>query len=151
MLTSAHEESKRAMAELRDLVRGIHPSVLTDRGLDAAISGLAERCPVPVEIVVRVLERPPAAVETAAYYVIAEALTNISKHSGAHTAAVEVVRENGRLSVEIRDDGHGGAERKAGSGLEGLAQRVEALDGSFTVDSPAGGPTRIRAELPCEW
>lgn len=149
LLSSAHEESKRAMAELRDLVRGIHPSVLTDRGLDAAVSGLAERCPVPVQITIRVPERPPAAVETAAYYLIAEALTNIAKHSGAHTCAVEVLRDDDRLEVEIRDDGRGGAERKPGSGLEGLAQRVEALDGAFTVDSPPGGPTLIRAELPC--
>jgi len=149
LLASAHEESKRAMAELRDLVRGIHPSVLTDRGLDAAISGLAERCPVPMEITMRLPERPPDAVETAAYYVIAEALTNIAKHAGANAGAIEVVRDDDRLRVEIRDDGHGGAERKPGSGLEGLAQRVEALDGTFTVDSPAGGPTLIRAELPC--
>ena len=149
LLAGAHEESKKAMAELRDLARGIHPSVLTDRGLDAAVSALAERCPVPVEISLNLENRPPPAAETAAYYLIAEALTNVAKHSGAQHASVAVSDAEGRLSIVITDDGAGGARRAAGSGLEGLAQRVEALDGTFTVDSPAGGPTSIRAELPC--
>ena len=149
LLGRAHEESKRAMAELRDLVRGIHPSVLTDRGLDAAVSGLAERCPVPVDVDVRLERRPPGAIETAAYYVIAEALTNVAKHADPRRAAVEVAQIGGRLVIEVRDDGHGGAARTPGSGLEGLAQRVEALDGSLTVSSPVGGPTVIRAQLPC--
>jgi signal transduction histidine kinase len=150
LLGRAHEESKRAMSDLRDLVRGIHPSVLTDRGLDAAVSGLAERCPVPVEVEVRLDRRPPAAVETAAYYVIAEALTNVGKHAVAHRAWVEVGRIGGLLVIEVRDDGRGGASRTPGSGLEGLAQRVEALDGSLTISSPPGGPTVVRAQLPCE-
>jgi signal transduction histidine kinase len=149
LLAGAHEESKRAMAELRDLVRGIHPSVLTDRGLDAAVSGLAERCPVPVNVTVALQSRPPNAVETAAYYVVAEALTNVGRHSDASAAAVEIRREGDRLLVEVRDNGHGGATRNPGSGLEGLAQRVEALDGTLTISSPDGGPTSIRAELPC--
>jgi signal transduction histidine kinase len=149
ILATAHEESKRAMRELRDLVRGIHPSVLTDRGLDAALSGLAHRASMPVEVRSAVGDRLPNAVETAAYYVVAEALTNAGKHAGAATAAVTLERRNGTLVVEVRDDGRGGAVRKPGSGLEGLAQRVEALDGSLAVDSPAGGPTTIRAELPC--
>jgi signal transduction histidine kinase len=149
LLTSAHEESKRAMVELRDLVRGIHPSVLADRGLDAAVSGLAERCPVPVEVDVQIQDRPRSAVETAAYYVIAEALTNVGKHADAHSAAVSVRDDGRRLVIEVRDDGRGGAARVPGSGLEGLAQRVEALDGQLTVESPEGGPTLIRAELPC--
>jgi signal transduction histidine kinase len=136
------------MVELRDLVRGIHPSVLTDRGLDAAVSGLAERCPVPVDVAVALDERPPDAVETAAYYVVAEALTNVAKHAGAAGAAVDIRRAGHELLIEVRDDGHGGAQRTPGSGLEGLAQRVEALDGSLTIDSPPGGPTAIRAELP---
>jgi signal transduction histidine kinase len=136
------------MGELRDLVRGIHPSVLTDRGLDAAVSGLAERCPVPVDVDVALDERPPDAAETAAYYVVAEALTNVAKHASAARAAVDIRRLNGRLTIEVSDDGQGGAARTPGSGLEGLAQRVEALDGSLTIDSPAGGPTAIRAELP---
>ena len=137
------------MAELRDLVRGIHPSVLTDRGLDAAVSGLAERCPVPVEVDVHLDTRPPTAVETAAYYVVAEALTNVGRHAGAHTAAVSVRREGAVLIVEVRDDGRRGARRTQGSGLEGLGQRVEALDGTLAIESPPGGPTMIRAELPC--
>jgi signal transduction histidine kinase len=149
LLGRAHDESKRAMVELRDLVRGIHPSVLSDRGLDAAVSGLAERCAVPVEVNVRLDRRLPNAVETAAYYVIAEALTNVGKHAGAEHAAVEVGRVGGVVVIEVRDDGHGGAIRKSGSGLEGLAQRVEALDGSMTILSPAGGPTVVRAQLPC--
>jgi signal transduction histidine kinase len=149
ILATAHEESKRAMRELRDLVRGIHPSVLTDRGLDAALSGLAHRASMPVEVRSAVGDRLPNAVETAAYYVVAEALTNAGKHAGAATVAVTLERRNGTLVVEVRDDGRGGAVRKPGSGLEGLAQRVEALDGSLAVDSPAGGPTTIRAELPC--
>jgi signal transduction histidine kinase len=148
LLTRAHEESKKAMGELRDLVRGIHPSVLTDRGLDAAVSGLAERCPVPVEVEVKLDDRPPGAVEAGAYYVVAEALTNVGKHARAHQAAVEVRRDDERLVIEVRDDGRGGAARMPGSGLEGLSQRVEALDGSLTIDSPPGGPTTIRAQLP---
>jgi signal transduction histidine kinase len=150
LLGRAHEESKRAMGELRDLVRGIHPSVLTDRGLDAAVSGLAERCPVPVDVDVRLDCRPPTATETAAYYVIAEALTNVGKHSGAQRASVQVSRVGDLLVIEVRDDGHGGATRNPGSGLEGLAQRVEALDGSVAISSPPGGPTVVRAQLPCE-
>jgi signal transduction histidine kinase len=150
LLADAHDESKRAMRELRDLVRGIHPSVLSDRGLDAALSGLAERASVPVEIRGGISERLPPALETAAYYVVAETLTNVGRHSGATRAHVDVRRSNGTLVLAIGDDGHGGAERRPGSGLEGLAQRVEALDGTLEVDSPDGGPTTITARLPCE-
>jgi signal transduction histidine kinase len=149
LLAGAHDESKVAMRELRDLVRGIHPSVLSDRGLDAALSGLAERATIPVEVRGGVEERLPPAVETAAYYVVAETLTNVGRHSGASQAYVDVQRVDGRLVLAIGDDGHGGAERRPGSGLEGLAQRVEALDGTLAVDSPAGGPTTIVAKLPC--
>ena len=149
LLAGAHEESKRAMSELRDLVRGIHPSVLSDRGLDAAVSGLAERCPVAVDVDVDLGARPPTAVETAAYYVVAETLTNVARHAEAHRVAVSVRDDGPRLLVEVRDDGRGGAQRKPGSGLEGLAQRVEALDGTLVIESPVGGPTTIRAELPC--
>jgi signal transduction histidine kinase len=149
LLKRAHEESKKAMVELRDLVRGIHPSVLTDRGLDAAVSGLAEGCPVPVDVEVQLADRPPTAVETAAYYVVAEALTNIAKHAEARIAGVDVRGDAARLVIEVRDDGRGGAARTPGSGLEGLAQRVEALDGELTIDSPTGGPTLVRAVLPC--
>jgi signal transduction histidine kinase len=114
------------------------------------VSGLAERCPVPVDVDVRLDGRPPTALETAAYYVIAEALTNVAKHSGAQHAAVQVRRLSGLLVIEVDDDGRGGARRSPGSGLEGLAQRVEALDGTLEISSPEGGPTVIRAELPCE-
>ena len=131
------------MRELRDLVRGIHPSVLSDRGLDAALSGLAERASVPVEINSSLAERLPPAVETAAYYVVAETLTNVGRHSGASRAEVDVRIDHGQLVLTVGDDGHGGAERRPGSGLEGLAQRVEALDGTLAVTSPAGGPTTI--------
>ncbi len=149
LLADAHDESKRAMRELRDLVRGIHPSVLSDRGLDAALSGLAERASVPVEIRTSLEERLPPAVETAAYYVVAETLTNAGRHSGASHAEVDVRRDGRDIVLAIRDDGRGGARRKPGSGLEGLAQRVEALDGTLTVDSPDGGPTTITARVPC--
>jgi signal transduction histidine kinase len=149
LLLHAHEESKRAMGELRDLVRGIHPSVLADRGLDAAISGLAERTRVPVSLRIMLPSRPPMAAETAAYYVVAEALTNVSKHAGARSASVTIAHDLETLSIEVSDDGRGGARRAAGSGLEGLAQRVEALDGSISIESPAGGPTRLRAVIPC--
>jgi signal transduction histidine kinase len=149
LLADAHDESKRAMRELRDLVRGIHPSVLSDRGLDAALSGLAERASVPVEIRGALHDRLPPAVETAAYYVVAEALTNVGRHSGATRAHVDVQRNGDLLVLAIGDDGHGGAQRRPGSGLEGLAQRVEALDGTLEVDSPEGGPTTITARMPC--
>jgi signal transduction histidine kinase len=149
LLAHAHAESKRAMGELRDLVRGIHPSVLADRGLDAAISGLAERSRVPVTVEVSVPSRPPLAAETAAYYVVAEALTNVSKHAEARSASVSVDQDRDALTIRVRDDGRGGARRAAGSGLEGLAQRVEALDGSFALDSPPGGPTTLTAVIPC--
>ena len=149
LLARAHQESKNAMAELRDLVRGIHPSVLADRGLDAAISALAERCAVAVSVDVDLSVRPPPAVETAGYYVVAEALANVAKHAEARSAAVEVRRIGDVLRIEVRDDGRGGAHRVAGSGLEGLTQRVEALDGSLAIDSPAGGPTTVTAVIPC--
>jgi signal transduction histidine kinase len=149
LLAGAHEESKRAMGELRDLVRGIHPSVLTDRGLDAAISGIAERCPLPVDVTVDMAARPPAGQETAAYYVVAESLTNVTRHSRATRAGVDVALRDGRLVVAVSDDGCGGAAGVPGSGLEGLRQRIEALDGTLSIDSPPGGPTRVRAELPC--
>jgi signal transduction histidine kinase len=123
--------------------------VLSDRGLDAALSGLAERASVPVEIRTDLSERLPPAVETAAYYVVAETLTNAGRHSGATRAEVDVRRDGEDVLLAITDNGRGGARRKPGSGLEGLAQRVEALDGSLHVDSPDGGPTTITARLPC--
>ena len=150
LVDEAHQEAKLAMAEIRNLVQGIHPAVLTDRGLDAALFSLAARCPTPVALLVEIEGRPPAAVESAAYFVVAEALTNVAKHSAATEASVMVGREVARLVVEVSDNGLGGAD-PAGNGLGGLARRVAALDGRLTVDSPPGGPTRVRAELPCAW
>lgn len=158
LVGEAHEEAKRALAEIRDLIRGIHPAVLTDRGLDAAVSALAHRSPVPTSVDVALDERPPEATEITAYFVIAEALANVAKHSGASGARVSVSRERGLLGgngepprdllvAEVEDDGVGGAD-PAGTGLRGLADRAVVLDGRLTVESPAGGPTRVRAELP---
>jgi signal transduction histidine kinase len=150
LVRNAHEEAKQALVEIRDLARGIHPAVLTDRGLDAALSSLAARSPVPVSLRSEVGdERPPEQVESAAYFVVAEALTNVGRHSRAEHAAVSVVRDDNVLLVEVRDDGVGGADGDGGSGLSGLRDRVGALGGSLVVDSPPGGPTAITAVLPC--
>jgi signal transduction histidine kinase len=149
LVVKAHEESKLAIAELRELVRGIHPTVLSDRGLDAALSALAARSPVPVDLDVDVSERPAPAVEAAAYFVVAEALTNVAKHSRARHAWVSITQREGDLVVEIRDDGVGGATIAPRGGLSGLRDRVTAIDGRLRIASPAGGPTMIVAELPC--
>jgi signal transduction histidine kinase len=145
----AHDEAKQAIAELRDLVRGIHPAVLTDRGLDAAVSALAARCPVPVELRSELTRRYAAPIEATAYFVVAEALTNVAKHSAARRASVRLGERDGQLIVEIADDGVGGASEEAGGGLRGLADRVRAVEGRLRIASPAGGPTTIIAELPC--
>jgi signal transduction histidine kinase len=149
LVAEAHDEAKRALVELRDLARGIHPAVLTDRGLPAALPALAGRCAVPVALDVELRERLPAPIEAAAYFVVAEALTNVSKHSGASHAEVRVRRLGDRLVVEVWDDGAGGADPE-GNGLAGLAGRVGAFDGRLSVDSPSGGPTLLRAELPLD-
>jgi signal transduction histidine kinase len=148
IVDQAHEQAKEALAELRNLVRGVHPPVLSDRGLDAALSGLAALSPVPVTLSVDLPSRPPAAIEAIAYFVVAEALTNIAKHARAGHARVLVVGAGGQLSVEITDDGTGGAD-PAGKGLSGLAARVAGVDGQFRVTSPAGGPTTLEVTLPC--
>ena len=150
LIDTSHEEAKRVLADLRDLVRGIHPAVLTDRGLDAAVSAVAGRCPVPVTVDIRVPERLPEAVEVTAYFVVVEALTNVAKHAagGATDAAVRIAKNRDTLIVEVVDDGPGGADPRRGTGLAGLADRVAALDGRLAVQSPAGGPTRVRAEIP---
>jgi len=149
LVEHAHEEAKAALVDLRNLVRGIHPPVLSDRGLDAALSGLAALCPVPVAVDVEIGERPPASVEAIAYFVVAEALANVAKHSRASTASVRVRRSGPLLRLTVRDDGGGGAD-PAGAGLRGLRDRVSAVDGRIDVQSPPGGPTVIAAELPCE-
>jgi len=148
IVSQAHEEAKAALAELRNLVRGVHPPVLSDRGLDAALSGLAALSPVPVTVSVDLPARPPAAVEAIAYFVVAEGLTNIAKHSHASHAQVVVVRSGDVLSLEITDDGVGGAD-PAGQGLSGLAARVAGVDGRLRVTSPPGGPTTLEVTLPC--
>ena len=137
-----------ALRELRDLARGIHPPILTDRGLAAAISALADHSPIAVDVEASIRERPAPAVETAAYFVVAESLANAGKHAGATAVQVRIARRGDSLEVEVEDDGRGGAD-PAGNGLRGLRQRVEALDGTFAVTSPPGGPTVVRAELPC--
>ncbi len=147
LIGKAQDEARAALAELRDLVRGIHPSVLTDRGLRAAVESLAERSPVPVEVDVELPDRPPEGTESAAYFVIAEALANVAKHSGATRARV-VVRPG--LCVEVHDDGTGGARVDGGTGLQGLADRVAVYDGSVRLSSPPGGPTILQVEIPCE-
>jgi signal transduction histidine kinase len=148
MVDEAHGEVKLALQELRDLARGIHPAILTDRGLGPALSAVSARCTVPVTVTVDLADRPAPAIEGIAYFTVSELLQNVSKHSAARTAAVEVWRSDERLMLQVRDDGHGGASADGGSGLSGLAERLDAVDGLFVVDSPAGGPTTIAAELP---
>ncbi|MFF0416368.1 sensor histidine kinase [Kitasatospora sp. NPDC004745] len=156
MVDNAHGEVKLALQELRDLARGIHPAVLTDRGLDAALSAVAARCTVPGGVKVNVdlgeadgpAGRPDSAVEGIAYFTVSELLTNVSKHAGATTASVDVWRSDDQLMVLVQDDGRGGAAPYPGSGLAGLAERVRAVDGVFLVESPEGGPTSVTVELP---
>jgi signal transduction histidine kinase len=147
-LAEAREQLGHALQELRELARGIHPAILTDGGLGPALSALAHRAPVPVEIEDVPEERLPEPVEAAAYYLIAEAITNVAKHAQASHVAVSVRRDDARVLVQVADDGVGGADPGAGSGLHGLADRVEALHGHLRVDSPAGGGTRLEARIP---
>ena len=147
-LADARDELALALEELRELARGLHPAVLTDRGLRAAVEMLAGRAPVPVEIADILDERLPEPVEAAAYYLIAEALTNVTKYANASTVHVRVALSDGNVVVEVSDDGIGGADPGGGSGLRGLADRVEALGGSLEVVSPAGAGTSLRAEIP---
>ena len=155
LIEEAHADAKLAVAELRDLARGIYPAVLGDRGLDAALSALAAKSPVPVHVEVDATlsgpDRPPAAVESTAYFIVSETLANVAKHAGATLAAVSVSRGNGKVVLEVTDDGMGGAQLRSGGGLSGLADRAATIDGVLTVVSPVGGPTVIRADLPCTW
>src|SRR5262249_1618238 len=152
----AHEEAKAALQELRDLVRGIHPVILEDRGLDAALSGVVARAPIPVSLEVDVEPRPAPEVESAAYFVVSEALTNVARHSGATNAAGALVRAGRHPVIEVRDNGRGGAgdgnsaDGNGGTGIAGLRERAASLGGSIHLDSPPGGPTILRAVLPCE-
>ena len=150
LLTQASDELSRALEELRELARGIHPAILTDRGLEPALQALVTRSPVPVTVAEAPDERLPEAVEAAAYYVVAEALTNVAKYAQASAATVRVLRDDGYALVEVADDGVGGADPTTGSGLRGLADRVAALDGRLEVKSAAGAGTTIRAEIPVD-
>jgi len=149
-LTKAHAEAGKALAELRELIHGIHPKVLTDYGLQAAVADAADRCVVPVDVDLELPGRLPQAVESAAYFVVCETLANVAKHSGADRAQVSGGHRDGRLFLKVRDDGCGGADASAGSGLTGLADRVSVLDGRLALTSPPGGPTLLRVEFPCE-
>ncbi|WP_432248305.1 sensor histidine kinase [Streptomyces sanyensis] len=148
MVDEAHGEVKLALKELRDLARGIHPAVLTDRGLDAALSSLASRCTAPVAVTVDLSSRPAQAIEGIAYFTVSELLQNVSKHAGATRVTVDVWRADRRLLIQVVDDGRGGARLDGGSGMAGLAERLGAVDGLFALDSPVGGPTTVTAELP---
>jgi signal transduction histidine kinase len=145
---AARTEIAVSLDELRAVARGLHPAVLTDRGLDAAVRGLAYRAPVPVEIEDAAPDDLPSPVATALYYVVAEALTNVAKYAKAKTATVRAAGRGNQLRIEVVDDGIGGAAPGSGSGLRGLVDRVAALDGTMTIDSPVGGGTRISAQIP---
>jgi len=150
LLDRALVELKEGLGELRELARGIHPAVLTERGLEPALNALASRAPVPVTLETDGEQRLPAPVEVAAYFVIAEALANVAKYAQATEATVAVRRANGCVTVEVTDDGIGGADAAQGSGLRGLGDRVAALDGTISLDSPPGHGTRLHVEIPCE-
>lgn len=150
LLAEAREATGLALAELRDLVRGIHPPVLADRGLDGAVRALALASPLPVEVSIDMRGRPPAPVESAVYFAVAETLTNSAKHSGATSAWIRLAHEDGRLGVMVGDDGRGGAAQQQGGGLHGIERRLAAFDGTMMVASPVGGPTIVTMEVPCE-
>jgi signal transduction histidine kinase len=150
LLDRSREELDQALEELRELARGIHPAVLTDRGLAPAVEALAHRAPLPVEVADLPAERVPEHVELAAYFVVSEALTNVAKYASASQATVAVTRFDGRLVVEVSDDGVGGADAERGSGLRGLAARLEAIEGELDVESEPGQGTTVRADIPCD-
>jgi signal transduction histidine kinase len=149
VIVGAHEEAKLALAELRDLVRGLHPAILENRGLDAALSGIAARSPVPVRVLAEFKERANPTVESIAYFVASEALTNIAKHSRATAAEIRADCAGGLLRMVVSDNGVGGADPALGTGLAGLARRAASVDGTLSLVSPPGGPTAITVELPC--
>ena len=149
LIDRARENAELALTELRELVRGVSPPILTDRGLVGALDSLAARSPVPVRLTVDMTERAPPAVETAMYFVLAEALANVARHAAARVVIVDVRRSGDRVVVRVADDGRGGADPESGTGLTGLRERLAALDGTLWVSSPAGGPTVLIAEVPC--
>ncbi|KAK1180681.1 sensor histidine kinase [Streptomyces sp. NBS 14/10] len=148
-VAEAHRMAKDALAELRELIRGVHPQVLTERGLPAAVRDVATRSPMPVDLDVDLERRLPPAVEAAGYFAVCEALANAARHSGADRLRVGGRLRGGVLVLEVTDDGRGGADPAAGTGLTGLADRVAAVDGRMLLSSPVGGPTRLRVEIPC--
>jgi signal transduction histidine kinase len=150
LIAETRESSARALDELRSLVRGIHPPVLADRGLGDAVRALALDHPLPVDVTVTAPGRPAPPVESAAYFAVSEVLTNVAKHAGASRAWVDIRLTGGRLRMTVSDDGHGGADQATGTGLRGVARRLGTFDGTLAVDSPAGGPTVVTMELPCE-
>jgi signal transduction histidine kinase len=151
VIRRAHDDAKDALKELRDLVQGLHPAILADRGLDAALSGIAARAPLPVTLSVDLVPggRVPVATEAVAFFIVSETLTNTAKHARATRASVSVTQRRHGLTIKIEDDGGGGADPARGSGLHGLAQRAASVDGTLHIHSPEGGPTVITAELPC--
>ncbi|MET8832209.1 sensor histidine kinase [Streptomyces sp. NPDC004610] len=150
-LATAHEEAGKALAELRELIHGIHPKVLADYGLVAAVTDAADRSAVPVDVALDLTGRLPRSVESAAYFVVCEALANVARHSGADRAEISGGHRDGRLLLRVRDNGRGGASPASGTGLTGLADRVSVLDGKLSLSSPPGGPTLLSVEIPCEW
>jgi signal transduction histidine kinase len=150
VIAAAHDEAKDALADLRNLVRGLHPAVLDDRGLDAALSGIAARAPLPVRLTVSIQKRASPTVEAVAYFVVSECLTNIARHAKARHATIDVRRDGQRLHIQVTDDGVGGADPARGTGLASLEQRAKSVDGSLRIASPPGGPTAVTVELPCE-
>lgn len=150
VLDEAHHEAKQTLVELRNLVRGLHPAVLDDRGLDAALSGVVARSAIPADLTVDLFRRPSRTIESVAYFVVSEALNNAVKHSQASQVSVSVTGGHAWMTVSVADNGIGGADTEGGTGLAGLRQRVEAVDGAFALDSPVGGPTVLTVGLPCE-
>jgi signal transduction histidine kinase len=156
VIAEAHEEALLALSEVREFIRGLHPAVLNDRGLDAALSGLAARAPLPVRLKVDMPQPATPSVEAVAYFIVSEAITNVVKHAQATQADVTVARDGDLLRIAVADNGVGGAllvgtgDPDGGTGLNGLVQRAASVDGTLTIDSPPGGPTVITAELPCE-
>jgi signal transduction histidine kinase len=149
LVVQAHQDAKDSIVELRNVIRGVHPAVLEDRGLDAALSALAARSPVPVRLDVAVPVRPTRTAEAVAYFVVSEALTNVAKHARASHVGVEVATVGGRLLVTVSDDGVGGADGRPDSGLTGLRERVRAVDGTFDLTSRPGAGTTLRVAVPC--
>ncbi|WP_433216189.1 sensor histidine kinase [Microtetraspora malaysiensis] len=149
LVSEARRSTEETMTELRGIIRGMYPPILADRGLPGAVAALAAGCPVPVTTATDGVDRLPAAVEAAAYFVVAEALTNVAKHSGASSASVRLSETDGRLTVVVTDDGRGAADETAGTGLKGIRRRAAAFDGGARLTSPPGGPTTLTVELPC--